>query len=68
LNKTSITIRIDNDVLQKIDSLCNTEFYRSDFIKKAISKELEGKNEPVPEVKVTAVSYDDGKTWIDIKN
>ena len=66
MSKTSITIRIDSSVLQKIDSLCNTEFCRSDFIKKAISKELEGKSEPVPEAKVTAVSYDDGKTWIDL--
>ena len=67
MSKTSITIRIDSSVLQKIDSLCNTEFCRSDFIKKAISKELEGKNEPVPEVKVTAVSYDDGKTWVGVE-
>ena len=68
MSKTSITIRIDSDVLQKIDALCNTEFCRSDFIKKAISKELEANPEPIPEVKVTAVSYDDGKTWIDIEN
>ena len=65
MSKTSITIRIDSSVLQKIDSLCNTEFCRSDFIKKAISKKLE-EFEPVSEPKVTAVSYDDGKTWIDI--
>ena len=66
MSKTSITIRIDNSVLQKINSLCNAEFCRSDFIKKAISKELE-ESEPVPEVKVTAVSYDEGHTWIDVE-
>jgi len=69
VSKTSITVRLDSSVLQEIDSKCNVESCcRSDFIKKAISKELEGKSEPIPEVKVTAVSYDDGKTWINVKN
>lgn len=66
MNKTSITVRLDSSVLQEIDSRCSDTLCRSDFIKKAISNELEGKNEPVPEVKVTKISYDDGKTWIDV--
>ena len=67
MNKTSITIRLDNIVLQKIDSKCNTEsFCRSDFIKNAISEALKDENEPTPQARVTAVSYDDGKTWIDV--
>ena len=67
MSKTSITIRIDNTVLQEIDSKCHTESCcRSDFIKKAISNELKSQK-PIPEAKVTAVSYDDGKTWIDVK-
>ena len=67
MSKTSITVRLDNDVLQEIDSKCNTEFCRSDFIKNAINEALKPKNKPVSEAKVTAVSYDDGKTWIDVK-
>ena len=40
MSKTSITVRIDNTVLQEIDSKCNTEFCRSDFIKNAINEAL----------------------------
>lgn len=68
MNKTSITVRLDSSVLQEIDSKCNTEsFCRSDFIKNAINDALKEKNEPIPEVKIRKVSYDDGKTWIDVK-
>ena len=62
VSKTIVTIRLDNLVIQEIDSKCNAESCcRSDFIKKAISKALEVKNEPVSEVKVQKISYDDGK-------
>ena len=69
MNKTSITVRLDTTVLQKIDSKCNTESYcRSDFIKNAINDALKEKNKPIPVMKVKRVSYDDGKTWIDLEN
>jgi len=67
MSKTSITVRLDSMVLQEIDSKCNTEFCRSDFIKNAINDALKSENETIPEAKVTAVSYDDGKTWIDLE-
>ena len=67
MSKTSITVRLDNSVLQEIDSKCNTEFCRSDFIKNAISEALKTENEPVSEVKIKKISYDDGKTWIDVE-
>ena len=67
MSKTSITVRLDSMVLQEIDSKCNTEFCRSDFIKNAINDALKSENETIPEDKVTAVSYDDGKTWIDLE-
>ena len=63
MSKTSITVRLDTSVLQEIDSRCNTEFCRSDFIKNAINDSLKKKNEPVSELENIKVSYDDGKTW-----
>lgn len=55
-------------VLQEINSRCNTESCcRSDFIKNAINEALKEKNKPIPVMKVKRVSYDDGKTWIDLK-
>ena len=67
MSKTSITVRIDNTVLQEIDSKCNTEFCRSDFIKNAINEALKSQK-PVSEVQNIRVSYDDGKTWVDLEN
>ena len=65
MNKTSITVRLDSIVLQEIDSKCNTEFCRSDFIKNAINEALKSEK-PVAEVQNIRVSYDDGKTWVDV--
>jgi len=65
VSKTSITVRLDSSVLQEIDSRCNTEYCRSDFIKNAINNALNPKDEIIPEIKVTKISNDDGKTWID---
>ena len=65
MSTTSITVRLDSTVLQEIDSKCNTEFCRSDFIKNAIDDLLKSKK-PVSELKNIRVSYDDGKTWIDL--
>lgn len=68
MNKTSITIRLDNTVLQKIDSKCKTDsICRSDFIKKAIDNALDSQPKEIPQARVTAVSYDDGKTWVDLE-
>jgi len=67
MSTTSITVRLDTTVLQEIDSKCNTEYCRSDFIKNAINAALESKK-PVSELKNIKVSYDDGKTWIDLEN
>ena len=66
MSKTSITVRLDSIVLQEIDSKCNTEFCRSDFIKNAINEALKSQK-PVSEVQNLRVSYDDGKTWVDVK-
>jgi len=68
VSKTSITVRLDNTVLQEIDSKCNTEFCRSDFIKNALSEALKGKNEPVSELENIRISHDDGKTWVNLEN
>lgn len=67
MNKTSITVRLDSSVLQEIDSKCNTDYCRSDFIKNAISEALKYKKRPVSEAKITGISYDDGKTWINLE-
>ncbi len=66
MGKTSITVRLDSMVLQEIDSKCNTEFCRSDFIKNAINEALKSQK-PVAEVQNIRVSYDDGKTWIHLE-
>ena len=67
VSKTSITVRLDSIVLQEIDSKCNTEYCRSDFIKSAINDALNPKYKPIPTMKVKKVSYDDGKTWYDLE-
>lgn len=68
MSKTSITIRIDDSVLQKIDSKCDSEqCCRTDYIKKAISQAIESEKKVVQGLKIRRVSYDDGKTWIDLE-
>ena len=66
MSKTSITVRLDDIVLQEIDSRCNADCCRSDFIKNAISEALKPEKKPTPKAKITRISYDDGKTWIDL--
>ena len=67
MGKTSITVRLDDIVLQAIDSRCNTNSCcRSDFIKNAISEALKPEKKSIPKAKITRISYDDGKTWIDL--
>ena len=66
MSKTSITVRLDDIVLQEIDSRCNTDYCRSDFIKNAISEALKSEKKTNLKAKITRISYDDGKTWIDL--
>ena len=66
MSKTSITVRLDDIVLQEIDSRCNTDYCRSDFIKNAISEALKSEKKTTLKAKITRISYDDGKTWIDL--
>lgn len=66
MSKTSITVRLDDTVLQEIDSRCNDDCCRSDFIKNAISEALKFEKKPIPKVKITRISYDDGKTWVSL--
>jgi metal-responsive CopG/Arc/MetJ family transcriptional regulator len=68
VSKTIITVRLDDIVLQEIDSKCNTESCcRSDFIKNAISKTLQTENESISEAKITKISNDNGETWINLE-
>ena len=61
-----MSIRLSSELIQRIDEKCVTDgCCRNDFVKKAIESTLDSE-EHVPEAKVTAVSYDDGKTWIDV--
>jgi len=63
----TISIRLSSELIQRIDDRCNTdECCRNDFVKNAINNALKSEKDPIPEVKVTRVSYDDGKTWIDV--
>ena len=67
MSKTIITLRLDNSVLQDMDSRCVSECCcRTDFIKNAINDALKSK-ESVPTAKINRISYDDGKTWIDLE-
>jgi len=65
-------IRLDSELWEKIDS-CKGGVCRNDFVKNAILKQLDDKqnesikNSPRSEFKVARISYDDGKTWIDCK-
>jgi len=69
LSTKTASIRLAKTKFQEIDSRCSSMgCNRNDFIKKAINDALEFQNEPIPEIKVTAVSYDDGKTWMKFEN
>ncbi len=54
-------------MIQEIDEKCNTDnCSRNDFIKNAISEALKSEKTSTPKAKITRISYDDGKTWIDV--
>jgi len=63
----TISIRLSSELIQRIDEKCVTDGYcRNDFVKKAIEDSLESQKS-VAEVQNLRVSYDDGKTWIDVE-
>ena len=65
MSRRTISIRLSSELIQRIDDRCNTDgCCRNDFVKNAINKALK---EPIPVMKVKRVSYDDGKTWIDLE-
>ena len=67
MNTKTISIRLSSELIQRIDEKCNTDgCCRNDFVKEAIENSLKNDKKPIQEVKVKAVSYDDGKTWIDL--
>ena len=74
-----IHTRIDEELHNKIIEKCNELGYTfSDFIINSLEKNIENepeieesepisqKVEPRPEMKNVRISYDDGKTWIDL--
>lgn len=63
----TISIRLSTEMIQEIDEKCTTgKCCRNDFIKNAIFEALKLEKKPVSEAKITRISYDDGKTWIDL--
>ena len=68
MSSRTVSIRLSSELIQRIDERCVTDrCCRNDFVKKAINNALESEKEPIPVMKVKRVSYDDGKTWIDLK-
>ena len=64
MSSRTVSIRLSSELIQRIDEKCVTDgCCRNDFVKNAINDALES----VSELKVTKVSYDDGKTWIDVE-
>jgi len=64
VSSRTVSIRLSSELIQRIDEKCVTDgCCRNDFVKNAINDALES----VPEMKITKVSYDDGKTWIDLE-
>ena len=68
MSSRTISIRLSSEIIQRIDDRCNTDgCCRNDFVKNAINNALESEKKPIPVMKVKRVSYDDGKTWIDLE-
>jgi len=61
----TISIRLPDELIQRIDSQCNTTCNRNDFVKNAINDALTEKNS-VSKVKIKKISYD-GESWIDLE-
>ena len=68
MSSKTVSIRLSTELIQRIDEKCVTDgCCRNDFVKNTINEALESEKEPIPVMKVKRVSYDDGKTWIDLK-
>ena len=68
MSSRTISIRLSSEIIQRIDDRCNTDgCCRNDFVKNAINEALKTEKKPIPVMKVKRVSYDDGKTWIDLE-
>ena len=64
MSSRTVSIRLSSELIERINEKCVTDgCCRNDFVKNAINDALES----VSELKVTKVSYDDGKTWIDVE-
>jgi len=67
VSSRTVSIRLSSELIQRIDEKCVRDgCCRNDFVKNAINEALESE-ESIPVMKVKRVSYDDGKTWIDLK-
>ena len=68
MSSRTVSIRLSSEMIQDIDEKCNTDgCCRNDFVKKAIETALEYKKS-VAELQNMRVSYDDGKTWVNLEN
>jgi len=68
VSSRTVSIRLSSELIERIDEKCITDgCCRNDFVKKAIEYSLESQK-PVAEVQNLRISYDDGKTWIDLEN
>jgi len=64
VSSRTVSIRLSTELIQRIDEKCVTDrCCRNDFVKKAIEDALKS----VAEVQNLRVSYDDGKTWINLE-
>ena len=66
MSSRTVSIRLSSELIQRIDEKCVTDgCCRNDFVKNAINEALKSEKS-IPVMKVKRVSYDDGKTWIDL--
>ena len=64
MSSRTVSIRLSSEMIQEIDEKCNTDgCCRNDFVKKAIETALKS----VAELENIRVSYDDGKTWVNLE-
>ncbi len=67
MSSRTVSIRLSSELIQRIDEKCVTDgCCRNDFVKNAISEALKSQKVRVSDMKIKKVSYDDGKTWIDV--
>jgi len=69
VSSRTVSTRLSSELIERIDEKCVTDgCCRNDFVKKAIENALKSEKKPVAEVQNLRVSYDDGKTWIDVEH